>query len=457
MSRILVVDDDENICAAFRRFLERLGHDTLVASNARDALKVAAESEPDVVVMDVRMPGLDGLGALERLRQADPDALVIIMTAYGTSQTSIEAMRLGAYDCVSKPLDLDVLRSVLDRALEARALRLQLGASTAGAPGVSLTDLAGRSSAMQEIYKIIGILATHDLPVLLVGERGTGKELVARTIHRNSRRREAPFLAVPCQGLDEQQAAAELFGAAGALATADGGTLFVHDLANLPLRTQGMLARYLEDGSVPVPGGVPRPGPDARVMAATLVNPRAAGPAGAFSAALLDRLDVVPVVLPPLRDRREDIRDLAIHFLDRLRAELGGRVRGIDERALRLLEEQDWPGNVGELANALKRACVLARTDVITVEEIRAAVEPGPQRPRNEIEAALRESVRATLRRWLEEPERSPSGSAYHDIVEEVERTLVEEALARTGGNQVKAAELLQVNRTTLRKRIRGG
>jgi DNA-binding NtrC family response regulator len=251
MANILVVDDDENLCAAFRQFLSEEGHNPIIVSNAQDAIKSVKQAHPDLVIMDIRMPGISGLEALTQIRQADPNAYVVIITAYGTSQTSIEAIRLGAFEYLMKPLDLDDVRAVIDKALEAQALRRQIQ----NEPGEAwekypLVILVGRNPRMQAAYKMIGLLTTHDVPALIEGERGTGKQLVARTIHSHSGRKDKPFLAVNCRALEAEALEAELFGHApeaggkpyaGKIEAAAGGTVFIQNVTDMPLAIQSKL------------------------------------------------------------------------------------------------------------------------------------------------------------------------------------------------------------------------
>ena len=469
MASILIVDDDENLCSAFGRFLTEQGHVPLVASNVKDAVDAVATARPDLVVMDIRMPGANGLQGLAEIRRIDPDVYVVIMTAYGTSQTSIEAMRLGAYDYLIKPLDLDALQVVIDRALEAQAVsRAARGRSGEDAEDYALVNLIGASPPMQDAYKRIGLLTTNDVPALVIGERGVGKQLVARTIHFNSRRRDRPFVAVDCRTSAEAVLERELFGygaragadagaatVTGKLEAACGGTLFLEGIEAVAAPLQAKLVRVIVDHAVERPGTMERTDVDVRFIAATDADLAAEVRQGRFSADLYDSLRVVPIELPPLRRRSDDIPLLATYFMNRYASELGKTIRGIDDRALRLLREHSWPGNVAELENAVRRACVLARGEVITSDALADSLQDTRLPRQAEAESTLELAVRTLLHELLAEDRATRPASAFYAIVRRVEETIIREALVATGGNQVRAAELLDLNRNTLRNKMR--
>lgn len=446
MADILVVDDDQSIATAFERFLQHEGHSCTVASNVEDAVRLVGEIDPDLVVMDIRMPGVDGLQGLEQLRGRYPDVDVVMMTAYGTSQTSIDAIRGGAFEYLTKPLDLDQLRSVIGRALAARESRRRAVApiitEPEGTPQPHV-GLVGETPAMQDVYKMIGRLATIDVPALVVGERGTGKELVVATIHDNSARRDRPFLAADCATLPEDVLGPELF--------AEGlGTLHLSSVHALPKTLQARLVRALNETSR---RGAMRTALSARVIASTDQDLKAAVESGAFSAELYDALTVIELRLPPLRERRDDVPLLVRYFIQRFNDELSRAVRGVDDHVLRRLHEHPWPGNVGELESVVKRACIVTRSDVITMEDIGDSLADNRLPRRQDVESALGRAVRIALQERLVEKTSRASSSAFHEIVDLVEGTLVKEALTITNGNQVKASELLGVNRATLRKK----
>ena len=440
MADILVVDDDQLIVAAFQQFLADEQHATRIAGNAQDALRLIAERPPDLVIMDVRMPGMDGLQALQEIRARFPDLYVVIMTAYGTSQTSIDAIRAGAFDYVAKPLDLDDLRRVIGRAIDARHLPA-LGGAAEGSAAEDLVALVGQTPAMLAVYKMIARLATNDVPVLLRGEPGTGRRLVAETIHDNSRRRDEPFVVLDCATLTDSSVE-------GVFAEQSGTILFANTDA-MPSALQSRLARALA-GQERAAGGA-RPG--FRVLASTTKDLAELVRQRAFNSELFEILSVITIHLPPLRERRSDIPRLLQHLVQRFNAELNRSIKGLDPRVTELLAEHPWPGNVRELQAVVKRACILARGDVITSDDIRQSLAVAQRQPPLEADAELRDAVARALDVRLRASE-GASSSAFHDIVDAVEEMLVREALARTKGNQVKASDLLGVNRTTLRKKM---
>ena len=463
MARVLVVDDDENICSAFELFLGELGHTALVASNANDALALVEEDCPDLVLMDIRMPGTDGLEALPAIRRSAPDVPVVMMTAFGTSQTSIDAVQRGAYDYLTKPLDLDVVRPVIERALEARALHAE--ARLEPADEYALVNLVGKSSPMQETYRRIGLLAMNDLPVLIVGEPGVGKHQVARTIHFNSPRSERPFVVVSCRGLPEAVLERQLFGqadrasgdalASGRGETARRGTLLIDDVEALPPALQARLLRAVVDGVFDRAGGGTPVSLDVRIIASSERDLQAAVRTESFSPALAQALSVVTIELPPLRERPGDIPELVSVFIRRCNDELGKSVRGVDPRVEQILLEHPWPGNVGQLRQAITRACVLARGEILTPDDLGGAAAERTLPSGVGGDAALEAALRSKLDDVLAERAGGSTHSPFRDIIERVEHMLVREALARTSGNQLKAAELLNLNRTTLRKKMR--
>lgn len=441
MALILVVDDDQSIITAFRRFLGDEGHDVRTAGTAADALLAIDEERPDLVFMDVRMPGMSGLEGLDEIRRRHADMPVVIMTAYGTSQTSIDAIRAGAFDYLGKPLDLDDLRGVMTKALAVRS-------ADDGEPDWSASDppvhLVGNSPRMLQLYKLIGRLTTNDVPALITGERGTGKQLIAETIHSNSSRRDRPFAALDCASLSDA-AAEEIF-------SDQAGTILLANVERLAPALQARLARAMNEQQGR--GGGTGPRLAARLLASTERDLSDSVRQDAFNRALYDTISVITIRVPPLRERREDIPQLVRHLILRLNAELNRTIRAIDGDVAKALQEHQWPGNVLELETVLKRACVLARGEIITAGDLEGGfrMAPGPQY--GQADSALQATAIAVLHERLEARTAGPSGSPFHDVVDLVEAALVEEALKITNGNQVKASEMLGVNRATLRKKM---
>jgi DNA-binding NtrC family response regulator len=443
MADILLVDHDASSATTLSGFLEGANHAVRIASRADDVLRQIEERTPDLVIMDIQLQGTDdGLQTLPEIRRRYPDLCVIMMAADGTSQTSIEAMRSGAFDYVMKPLDLENFHTVVNRALASQHIRPATEAANAHA-AETLVNLVGQTAVMLDLYKIIARLTTNEVPALISGERGTGKQLVAETIHDNSSRRDEPFVALDCATLTEA-AIADIF-------EGDAGTLLLVDVEAMPAPLQARLARAL--------GGQGRPGPAgnqlrARVLASTSHDLAEELRQGTFNRELFDALSVITLHLPPLRERRSDIPRLVGHLINRFNVELNRSIKGVDAEVTRMLAEHAWPGNVRELQTVIKRACILARGDVITADDIGNTLSESRLPPRLETDAELRNAVTKALRDRLLAMSPSPASSAFHDIVDVVEETLVREALTMTNGNQVRASEMLGVNRATLRKKM---
>ena len=408
MADILVVDDDQSIATAFERFLRHEGHECALASNAEDALRLVEERHPALVFMDVRMPGVDGLQALKTLRGRHPDVYVVIMTAHGTSQTSIDAIRDGAFEYVTKPLDLDELRTIIGHALSARGGD---GAAAGDAGQQPRVALVGDSPAMQEVYKLIGLLATNDVPALVVGERGTGKELVVRTIHDNSGRREQAFHTIDCVNAAPDTVEADV-------AALPQGTVHLASVHALPRAAQLRVTRLLRDE----PGrGTGRAQAPVRIVGSTDQDLAAAVDAGTFSLELYELLRVITVRLRPLRERREDIPPLVRHFIHRFNDELSRTISGVDDAVMKRLSEHGWPGNAAELESVLKRACIVARGEVITQADLGDSLSGGRLLGRQGAESALARAARTALHERLVETTPGGGSSVYHEIVGVVE------------------------------------
>jgi DNA-binding NtrC family response regulator len=443
MADILVVDDDLSITTAFQRFLSDEHHDVRIAGSAADAMKAIGERRPDLVMMDIRMPGVDGLQALQEIRARFPDVYVVMMTAYGTSQTSIDAIRAGAFDYLTKPLDLDDLRVVIDKALTAQQISPVEEFATADWSADAPATLVGTAPAMLEVYKLIGRLALNDVPALITGERGTGKQLVGETIHANSSRKDRPFSALDCATLTES--------AIGEIFDDETGTLLLANIEVMPAPLQSRVVRALGDAGRAATGLRI----SARVLASTERDLTEYVRQGTFNRELYEILSVITIRMPPLRERRDDIPQLVSHLIQRFNVELNRSIKGVDSAVAAQLRDHPWTGNVRELESVIKRACILARSDVITADDLGQTVtRGGPFPPRHEADAALRMAATAALHDRLLAKKEDTDSSVFHDVVDLVESTLVDEALAMTNGNQVKASEILGVNRATLRKKM---
>jgi two-component system nitrogen regulation response regulator GlnG len=466
MTKVLVVDDEEKICFAFRHFLTARGHQPLIAATADDAISIFQDQKPEIVFLDIRLPGRDGLSVLKELHALSPETKVVIMTAHGTMDTAVEAMHQGAYDYLTKPIDLDNTAALLERMLRPKATTGIVSPSEPEVAGPhATTTIIGRSPAIQDVYKMIGLLTNNDVPVLIEGESGVGKELVARAIHDKGNRCRQPFVAINCGAMPEALLESELFGhekgsftgaeerKIGKFEHAGEGTIFLDEIGDLQFPLQIKLLRVLQERQVERVGGLTPFRVHARVIAATNKSLSREVENERFRSDLYYRLQVITLKIPPLRERKEDIADLATHFVKKANVELVKQIRGIEPAAMDRLRAYHWPGNVRELENVIKRAALLTRGDTIgshRIEELHPVI-PKSQGPLSE------ETIAATVRHWFTQrnAEGFPHAERLHDtIIGMVEKTLIGEALRISGYNQVNAAKLLGMNRSTLRKKI---
>ena len=459
MSRILVVDDDAAIRTVVGQALRRAGHEVTAVETLAAADRALAAAEPDVFVTDVVLPDGDGLDHLATVGARYPTLPVIVLSARNTLTTAVRATEAGAYEYLPKPFDLDALV----KAVAAALARVGAAPALAGEEDAAL-PLIGRSPAMQDVYRVIARVVATDLTVLVSGESGTGKELVARAIHDLGRRRAQPFVAINMAAIPRELIEAELFGyergaftgatqrTAGRFEQAAGGTLFLDEIGDMPLDAQTRLLRVLQQGEFTTVGGLKPVRADVRVVAATNRDLAAQVASGAFREDLFYRLAVVPIRLPALRERHGDVSVLARHFLD-LAAEEGLPRRQLAPEAFDVLAAHDWPGNVRELENLIRRLAVLARDEVIDAAGVREAL--GNVAERAAASVGIAEAVRALVDRIAAaEPARLTDGSLYDRVIAEAERGLIEAMLARHGGNQLRTARALGLNRNTLRKRL---
>jgi two-component system nitrogen regulation response regulator GlnG len=461
-SRVLVADDEPSIRFVLRETLEEEGCEVVEAEDGSAALEILAGGGLDLAFLDIRMPGPSGLELLDRVQAMGSDTAVVIITAQNTFENAVEAMKRGALDYLVKPFGMAEVRALASKALRVRALEdevhtLRREVARQTVPG---DRLVGRSAALLEVFKTIGRVAARDVPVLITGESGTGKELVARAIHAASGCCDGPFVAINTAAIPRDLLESEIFGhergaftgavaaRAGRFREASGGTLFLDEIGDMPMELQAKLLRVLQEGEVTPVGGSRPEAVDVRVIAATHRDPDSAVRDGHFREDLLYRLRVVPIHIPPLRDRREDVAVLAEHFVARYGESLAGGPCGLTEAAVERLTRFDWPGNVRELENAIKRALVLSHSDLLGPEEFDFLNDA----PATDLDVpTLTQLVRRETEAELDEPEPS---ELYRDLIERVERPLIEVVLERTEGNQIRAAALLGINRNTLRKKI---
>lgn len=444
--RILVVDDDNGLRRSVSLILEDAGHTVLQATNGAQGLETAAAERPALILCDVRMPEMDGLAFLERYREGGGEALVMVMTAYGSMELAIEAMKKGAYDYLSKPFSADEVLLSIRKAEEREDLRREVGRLREEVRADRrFGELIARSPAMLRALEVARKVARHTSPVLLTGASGTGKELVARLIHSESPRAEAAFVAVNCGAIPENLLESEFFGhlkgaftgadrdRTGLFESAEGGTLFLDEVAELPVALQVKLLRALQEGEVRPVGSNESRKVDVRVISATNRDLDEAVAAGDFRDDLYYRIAVIPIHLPALAARREEIPALARHLLERHEARLGLQVDGITSDAMELLLEYTWPGNVRELENVLERALALSEGPSIGVDDLPESIRvPGPSKGLEDADATLSVKLRTA----------------------ELERHLIQVALDRTGGNKTRAAELLDLSTRALRYKL---
>jgi nitrogen regulation protein NR(I) len=462
--KILVVDDEASICWAFSQLLQGEGYTPLTAASAEHGLEIAAKEKPDLILLDVRLPGVSGIDALPKFRELLPDTPVIVMTAHGTMDTAIEATKRGAYNYLTKPLHNDDALHNIRNALEKRNLSRQVAQLRKEPPGAAMA-LVGKSPAMQDVYKRIGAVASSNSSVLIYGESGTGKELVARAIHDYSDRGKGPFIAVNCASMPEPLLESELYGhvkgaftgairdKAGKAEVADGGTLFLDEIGEMPLAIQAKLLRFLEQKKFERVGSTESVEVDVRIVAATNRDLRLQIKAQQFREDLYYRLNVVSIELPALRHRKDDIPLLVASFLARSGESNGTRAE-ISQEAMKLLEQYDWPGNVRELKNALEHAAILARNAAIAPEHLPIHILQALRGEDPSQGESLDDLIRQRTHRALDKAEVQDEGNAYDEIVADVEKIVLETTLKRVGGNQVRASKLLGIHRTTLRKKI---
>lgn len=433
---VLVVDDDQVACRLLQEVLAKEGYHVEAVESGREALEKAGAVLFDVVLSDVRMPDLDGLAVLRTLKRLSPETIVIMMTAFGSIETAIEAIKEGAYDYISKPFKLDEVKLTVKRALDhQKLLRENIRFRQELKERYQLENIVGRSAPILEVYKTVARVASSSSTILIQGESGTGKELIARAIHYNSPRADKPFVVVDCGALAETLMESELFGHVkgaftgaiankkGLLEEADGGTCFLDEVGDIGPSVQARLLRFLQEREIKRVGGTEGIKLDVRVITATNKELETLVKEGRFREDLFYRLSVVSILLPPLRERKEDIPLLAEHFLRKYTSQNRKEIFHISPEAMALLYEHDWPGNVRELEHVIERAVALTRNPVLLPEDL-------PPKLRKEAGAEFPEGRPLTLR--------------------ELERQHIQRVLKVAGGNKKLAAQMLGIHRRTL-------
>ncbi len=444
-ARILVVDDEESHRVMLRAVLQDTGYEVAEAADGPEAVR-AVEQEPfDLILLDVRMATMDGIEALNEIRKISPFLPVLMMTAYASVKTAVEALKAGAFDYLTKPLDIDELKILVEKALEHYHLREEnLALKERLGSRFDFSRIIGKSPKMKVLFDLVAQVAPTDATVLILGESGTGKELVANAIHHHSPRSSQPFIKVACAALPETLLESELFGHergafTGAIARREGrfqsahrGTIFLDEVGEMSPATQAKLLRVLQEKEFE-PLGSPRTiKVDVRVLAATNKDLEKEVKEGRFREDLYYRLNVVPVLLPPLRERKEDIPELAIHFLALYREKNQKDIKEISGKALDLLVRYDWPGNIRELENCLERAVIMARGEVIAPADLPSPIQ----------------ALSSDKQEW---GAYFPSGIS----LQEMEKALILKTLEDTGGNRSRAAEILGINRRTLQIKLK--
>jgi two-component system NtrC family response regulator/two-component system nitrogen regulation response regulator GlnG len=465
MGKILLVDDDDQLRDSFKQLLEQEGHEVRAAASGEAALLLVDEAMPDAVIMDMRMPGLDGLATLRLLRERERRLPVIIMTAYSTTDAAIEATKLGAFDYILKPFEIPDILTLLDRALEAgRVMRTEVRFTSAGTGEEHAEALVGVSRAMHEIYKAIGRAAPTDALVLLRGESGTGKELVARALYQHSARSTQPFSVINCVAIPDTLLESELFGyergaftgassrRIGKIEQAEGGTVFLDEIGDIPLNVQAKLLRLLQEKQIERLGGREPVKVNVRIIAATNRDLEAAVSEGRFRDDLYYRLNVVTLRLPPLRERKEDISHLVRHFIWRLAEEMEIPAPEISAEALERLSAYDWPGNVRELANLTQKLIIFNQGGPITGAETSAALTPAHAAGGEAVVQDIGQSpLTAYVSRMLR---RHPGEKGFDNLMDEMGAVIIREALALYSGNRSQTARMLGLSRPTLLSKI---
>ena len=467
-STILVADDDRAIRTVLNQALGRLGHDVRTTGNAAQLWRWVADGEGDLVITDVVMPDENGLDLLPRIKKMRPDLRVIVMSAQNTLMTAVKATERGAFEYLPKPFDLRELMNVVERALSAPGTAMPH--VTEGHDADEQLPLIGRSQAMQEIYRVLARLMGTDLTVMINGESGTGKELVARARHDYGKRRNGNFVAVNMAAIPRELIESELFGhekgaftgavarSQGRFEQAQGGTLFLDEIGDMPIEAQTRLLRVLQEGEYTAVGGRTAIRTNVRIVAATHRDLKQLIRQGLFREDLFYRLNVVPIRLPPLRERSEDIPALARHFFG-LASNEGLPLKSLTSEAMERLKEYRWPGNIRELENLVRRIAALYAQEVIDLNVIEQELaETVPAAASSDIPAneGMGQAVERHLREYFAaHKDALPAGGLYDRVLREVERPLILLTLAATRGNQIKAAQLLGLNRNTLRKKIR--
>lgn len=446
---ILIIDDDRGLRVSLSAFLEKKGYSTLTAATAQEGLEIIENNTVDLVLLDIRMPGMDGITALKKIKEINSDLNVIIITGYGSIETAVEAMKEGAVDYVTKPFNLKELSSKIETSLKIKYMVIKNKLDEKEEEGrESFSNLIGKSKQMQEVYELIAKIAKKDVTVLILGESGVGKEMVAKAIHQNSQRKDGPFIKVNCAALPDQLLESELFGyekgaftgagrqKKGMFELADGGTIFLDEIGDMSLATQAKILRVLQEHEFQRLGGEETIRVNVRVLAATNIDIQQAIEIGKFREDLYYRLNVVRINMPPLRERPEDIPLLTNEFIKEYNQKHNKEINGVAPDAMRLLMSYDWPGNVRELKNICEQAVVLNESNVITAADLPVEIRgKGFNLDANQSNQSLKDITK--------------------NLTSEIERKIITETLEETGWNRNETAQKLGITPRTLYNKIK--
>ena len=446
MAKILIIDDEAAILEMMVQLCNKIGHQPLPFQTGKEGMEAMAKERPELLIVDLRIGDISGLQIIQKCSEEYPDTAVIMVTGYGSVETAVEAMKLGAFDYLTKPFDLGDLQRTINRAIAQTGGDTGAGAAIASTAPTLVTESAhiiGKSDPIQEIHKIIEKVADNHSPVLLEGEFGSGKQLIARVLHEESSRREAPFKILHCSALPENLLEQELFGAGGHANTifnrAQGGTVLLEEIHHLPIRLQSQLDSFLEDlNGRRLRGSLPE-NLDFRVIASTTESLEALAKDGKFREDLYYRISVIPVAVPPLRKRQDDIALLADHFLTNFAKLTGTQKQEIDKYAAKLLRTYDWPGNVGELQNAIERACTFAENGRVRPPDL-------PPKVSQKVEVSDEDANGGKVQ--------LPIGSPLSEFVKKQERLFIRETLRYNGGSREKTASMLGISIATLYRKM---
>lgn len=458
METILIVDDDKDVQFTISNILKHAGYETIIAGGGNRALREIRKRSPDLALLDIRLPGMDGIKILEEMKRIDKDLTIVMVTAYGDIKNVVNAMKLGAYDYITKPFDNEELLLVVKKALQTRYLNKEVEILRRKLGERMATGIIGESPQIKQVFKQVEIIATTNMTVIIQGESGTGKELIAHMIHQKSQRRDKPFIPIDCGAIPETLVESELFGyekgaftgagerKEGKFEQASGGTLLLDEITNLSDAVQMKLLRVIQERRLQHLGGKRDISIDVRIIVATNINLSDAARNGKFREDLFHRLNEFQIDLPPLRERKEDFPILAKYFLDEGNNEFNKKIKGFSAEAINFLLNYQWPGNVREMRNIVRKAVLLTDSDCIELSHF----STNTHKPQNETGTTFN-----TLRNEIDLAEIFERGISFEEINQEFVKNLIKKALQHTGGNKKKTAEILKINRRMLYRKMK--